>query len=333
MWAQARASSSLAFGTTFPANGRPAPRGAFSFHPPEPRMATPPEPGRLLVVATPIGNLGDLSPRAREALAAADLVAAEDTRRTGNLLRALGIEGPPLVSCHRFNEAARVGGVLSRLREGRTVALVTDGGTPAISDPGWRLVAAAHREGIPVSPIPGPAAAVAALSAAGLPGDRFRFAGFLPSRSPARRRFLADLAGEPDTLVFHESPHRLAASLADLADVLGEEREAVLCRELTKLHEEVRRDTLGRLASVTAGRDRVRGEVVLVVAGAREVPRDTAREDDVSLLAAFARALAREEGDVRRAVRVLARDSGRPRAEITARLRRLGALPAGGHVT
>ncbi len=293
-------------------------------------MAAPPEPGRLLVVATPIGNLGDLSPRAKEALAAADLVAAEDTRRTGALLRGLGIEAPALVSCHRFNEAARVEEILDRLRAGATVALVTDGGTPAISDPGWRLVAAAHREGIPVSPVPGPAALVAALSAAGLPADRFRFVGFLPSRAPARRRLLAALAREPDTLVFHEAPHRLAASLADLAEVLGEDREAVLCRELTKLHEEVLRGTLGELARDVAARDRVRGEIVSVVAGSGEDAPAAPAEGDPGLLAAFARALAREEGDPRRAIRLLARETGRPRAELAATLRGLGALSPGG---
>jgi 16S rRNA (cytidine1402-2'-O)-methyltransferase len=225
-------------------------------------------PGTLFVVATPIGNRGDLTDRARETLAGVDLIAAEDTRHTGQLLAQLGIR-TPLLALHEHNEAARALELTARLVAGARIALVSDAGTPLISDPGYRLVAAAAAAGVTVVPIPGACAAVAALSAAGLPTDRFVFEGFLPPRAAARRAQLAALATEARTLVFYEAPHRVAVTLADLATAFGGERSAVLARELTKLHETVYRGTLADLVERAATDPNVeRGEAVLVVAGA-----------------------------------------------------------------
>ncbi len=229
-------------------------------------------PGILFVVATPIGNRGDLSARAYEQLAAADLVAAEDTRHTGAFLAQLGISRP-LLSLHEHNEAERIDALLAKLRAGAKIALVSDAGTPLVSDPGYRLVAAVAAAGFSVVPIPGPCAAVAALSAAGLPTDRFVFEGFLPTRGAKRRARLESLAAETRTLVFYEAPHRLAEALEDLAGAFGAERPAVVAREITKLHESFYRDSLGALALAAASDSNMaRGEAVLVVAGADAVP-------------------------------------------------------------
>ncbi len=209
-------------------------------------------PGTLFVVATPIGNLGDLTVRARETLAGADLIAAEDTRHTGQLLAQLGIR-TPLLALHEHNEGARAGELVGRLRDGARIALVSDAGTPLISDPGYRLVAAAAEAGIAVVPVPGACAAVAALSVAGLATDRFVFEGFLPARAAARRARLAALAAETRTLVFYEAPHRVGETLADLAAAFGASRRAVLGRELTKLHESVYRGAVGDLATRADG--------------------------------------------------------------------------------
>jgi len=227
-------------------------------------------PGTLFVVATPIGNRGDLTERARETLAGVELIAAEDTRHTGQLLAQLGIR-TPLVALHEHNEAARAEELVARLAAGARIALVSDAGTPLISDPGFRLVASAAAAGVTVVPVPGACAAVAALSVAGLPTDRFVFEGFLPAKSAARRARLAALSAEPRTLVFYEAPHRVAETLADLAAVFGAARAAVLARELTKLHETVYRGALAELVT-RAGTDpnMARGEAVLVVAGAPE---------------------------------------------------------------
>lgn len=228
--------------------------------------------GRLYVVATPIGNLSDVSARARETLAAADVVAAEDTRHTGQLLAKLGLDRP-LVSLHEHNEAARAAGLVERLCRGETVALVSDAGTPLVSDPGFHLVRAAIAAGVVVSPVPGPCAAVAALSVAGLPTDRFCFEGFLPARRAARLARLGELLAEPRTLVFYESPQRLAQSLGDMQAALGGLRQAVVARELTKLFETVYHGTLEELATRAASdADMGRGEVVCVVAGASPLP-------------------------------------------------------------
>ncbi len=231
------------------------------------RAGAPLRPGTLYVVATPIGNMGDLSPRAREVLGSVALVAAEDTRHTGQLLTHAGITAR-LVSLHEHNEAGRVDEILARLRAGDTVALVTDAGTPLISDPGYRLLAALRSANLPVSPVPGPCAAIAALSVAGLPTDRFYFEGFLPARSAARTARLQELAPRGETLVFYESTNRLGDTLADAIAVFGPERAAAVGRELTKLHETVYRGSLAEVrAAVLADPGGDRGECTWLLAG------------------------------------------------------------------
>jgi 16S rRNA (cytidine1402-2'-O)-methyltransferase len=225
-------------------------------------------PGRLLVVATPIGNLGDLSPRAREALSRAAVIAAEDTRHTRVLLQAAGV-ATPLVSLHAHNEPQRAPELLARLTAGEDVALVSDAGTPLLSDPGFELVSRAAAAGIPLQTIPGPSAITAALAVAGLPVQRFCFEGFLPARASERRAALAELSHETRTLVFFEAPHRIQATLADLAAELGAERQAVVARELTKVHETLYRGTLGELRERAQAEDNfARGELTVVVRGA-----------------------------------------------------------------
>ena len=227
----------------------------------------------LYVVATPIGNLGDLTARAREVLAACDGVVAEDTRHSGNLLNHLGIK-KPLYSLPAFDESVRVEPLVRRLAAGESLALVTDAGTPAVSDPGAALVRRAVEEGIAVVPIPGASAAIAAVSVSGFPEGRFHFAGFLPRKASQRAEMLAELRGLRSQLVFYESPQRLARTLADLRAALGD-RPAVVGRELTKLHEELARGSLADLERRFAGE--VRGEVVIVVRGAPEPgPEDPA---------------------------------------------------------
>jgi 16S rRNA (cytidine1402-2'-O)-methyltransferase len=229
------------------------------------------QPGRLEVVATPIGNMGDVSDRAREALASADLIAAEDTRRTLGLLQHLGL-AKPLISLHAHNETQRLPEVLARLAQGARVVLVSDAGTPLLSDPGFELVRAAVAQGIAVGVVPGPSAITAALALAGLPVDRFCFEGFLPAAARERRAQLAALATETRTLVFFEAPHRIAASLVDLSTQFGAERPAVIARELTKLHESVYRGTLAELCVLaTQDPNLQRGEITLVVQGAAPV--------------------------------------------------------------
>ena len=225
-------------------------------------------PGRLYVVATPIGNLGDLSARARDTLLASDLIAAEDTRHTGVLLKHFGIQ-IPLVSLHEHNELERAPQLISRMQDGAAISLVSDAGTPGISDPGFDLVRAAAAAGLEIIAIPGPCAALAALSIAGLPTDRFCFEGFLPARRAARRTRLAELAPEPRTLVFYESPHRVLKMLEDCVQGLGDARAAAVAREITKLHETLYRGSLSQLAARAAAEpDFARGEIVVVVAGA-----------------------------------------------------------------
>jgi len=226
--------------------------------------------GRLDVVATPIGNLGDLSPRAQEVLAAADVIAAEDTRHTGMLLKAIGVSRP-LVSLHAHNESNRVPELLARLAAGEKIALVSDAGTPLLSDPGYELVREATRAGCDVRAIPGPSAITAALAVAGLPTDRFCFEGFLPARSSERRTRLEAVAADPRTLVFFEAPHRIDECLADLAAVFGGERMAAVARELTKAYETTYRGTLAQLAEQAKTEPNfARGEITVVVQGARE---------------------------------------------------------------
>ncbi|MGJ0202872.1 16S rRNA (cytidine(1402)-2'-O)-methyltransferase [Leucobacter sp. gxy201] len=233
----------------------------------------------IILAATPIGNLGDASTRLREVLGSASVVAAEDTRHTVQLLRLLGIEHrPELVALHDHNEHDRAAQLVDRA-EHEDLVLVSDAGMPTVSDPGFRVVQLAAERGVQVTAVPGPSAVVTALAVAGLPTDRFAFEGFLPRKAGERGRALAMLADERRTLVFFEAPTRLAASLADLASAFGGDRPAAVCRELTKLHEEVRRGPLDELAEWAAGG--VRGEIVVVVGGApeRTVSPETALAD------------------------------------------------------
>lgn len=224
--------------------------------------------GVLYVVATPIGNLEDWSPRAVATLQRVALILAEDTRHSGRLLQHFDI-ATPLQALHEHNEGARAEGLVARLAAGDDLALISDAGTPLISDPGYRLVAAVQAAGLGVVPVPGACAAIAALSAAGLPSDRFVFEGFLPARAAARRERLRELAAEPRTLIFYEAPHRIAECLADMAAELGEGRRATLARELTKAFETVRQLPLGALRDwVARDANQQRGEIVLVLEGA-----------------------------------------------------------------
>ena len=243
--------------------------------------ATSASRGKLFVVATPIGNLDDLTPRAREVLATADVIAAEDTRHTRGLLSRIGVEAR-LIAYHEHNERERVVELLERLAGGAAVALVSDAGTPLISDPGWRLVHAAREQGIDVIPVPGPSAAIAALCAAGLPTDRFVFEGFLPRGDGARAARLRELRSERRTLVLYEAVHRLTETLAALVEHFGADREAVLARELTKIHEQVRSGTLGELAASLGADVPLLGEFVVVVAGnPLDASPDTARAQEI----------------------------------------------------
>lgn len=290
---------------------------------PESNRSNPDRAGVLYVVATPLGNLDDASPRVRETLRAADVVACEDTRRTARLLSRFGIE-TPTVSHHRFNERARLDALLARLAAGESIAVVSDGGTPCVADPGATLVDAALAAGVRVSPVPGPSAAVALLSASGFSADRFVFDGFLPHRAADRRKRLRDLAREPRTVVLFESPHRIEATLRDLEAVLGSRRVA-LGRELTKLHEEVVRGTAADLRAAVAAAG-ARGEYVLAIEGAATEALVGGEDAETSarLRNAFARALEREDGDRRRALRVAARELGLGRAELRRRLDEIG---------
>ena len=226
------------------------------------------QPGTLHIVATPIGNLADLTPRAQEVLRTVAAICAENTRRSGQLLSHFGI-ATPLLALHEHNEDALAQRIVARLAGGESLALVSDAGTPLVSDPGYRLVRAARAAGVRVSPVPGACAAIAALSVAGLPSDRFSFEGFLPAKAAARRDRLTRLAGEPRTLVFYEASHRIAESLADCRAAFGDARPAVLARELTKLFETVLDGTLADLhARVEADDNQRKGEFVLIVQGA-----------------------------------------------------------------
>ena len=282
-----------------------------------------PSPGRLLVVATPLGNLGDITARAVQALRSARLVVCEDTRRTRALLSHLGSRARA-VSSHKFNEAARAQSILDALRAGTTVALVTDAGTPGVSDPGARLVEAASRAGIAVEAIPGPSAPGAAISISGFPAGGFVFAGFPPPRAAARRRFFdsivasegARAASEPSSLpwpiVLFEAPHRIKASLQDLRTQLGD-RRIVLIREMTKLHEEILRGSASGVLAELGSRPR-KGEFTIVVEGSVEQPR-AVDASPADLRSAY-EALLNSGVQRKEALRTLARSSGRRRRDI-----------------
>jgi len=265
------------------------------------------EPGILWVVATPIGNLGDLSLRAQQVLRDVGLIAAEDTRHSRPLLQHFGI-ATPLTALHEHNEREAVDAIVAKLQAGENVALISDAGTPLISDPGFRLVRTARETGIDVSPVPGACAAIAALSVAGLPSDRFVFEGFLSAKTSARRARLRELADEARTLVIYESSHRIAECCADLRDTFGREREARLLRELTKLHETCIGMTLGEIAArVESDAEQRLGECVLVIAG---------RGEDIDAKLAEGRrvyALLRAELPPAQAAKLAAAISGAPR--------------------
>lgn len=273
-----------------------------------------PTPAVLWIVATPIGNLEDLGARARRTLEQVCLIAAEDTRHSARLTRHLGID-TPMLSLHEHNERARVAQLVARLLAGESVAVISDAGTPLISDPGFALVRAAHDAGIAVRSIPGPCAAIAAMSVAGLPSDRFVFEGFLPAKAAARRTRLEELAAETRTLVCYESSHRIAATVADVARVFGDDREITLCRELTKLHEQsVRRCAAELVVWLAADDNHRRGEFVLVIAGAPAIERVAC---DITLDALLGELLALT--GTKQAARIAARLTGVPRNDAYAR--------------
>jgi 16S rRNA (cytidine1402-2'-O)-methyltransferase len=277
------------------------------------------ESGVLYVVATPIGHYDDLSQRALRCLGDVSCVLAEDTRRTGLLLKHHGVSASAMRSTHEHNEAARVEFVVQQLAAGHSLALVTDAGTPLVSDPGFQIVRAVQAHGFAVSPLPGACAAIAALCVAGLPSDRFCFEGFLPSREEARRERLRSLCREPRTVMFYESPRRLADTMADIALCLGKERLVTICRELTKTHEQVVHGSAAELCRCIAdGKVPERGEVVLVVAGAKAAAGEHEPAEEAALdrwLIALSSALSPAD-----AARIAAKASGRKRSELYKRL-------------
>ncbi|MFB3828361.1 MAG: 16S rRNA (cytidine(1402)-2'-O)-methyltransferase [Bryobacteraceae bacterium] len=262
----------------------------------------------LYIVATPIGNLEDLTFRAVRVLKEASVIACEDTRQTRKLLDHYGIAAPT-ISYHEHNEAARAGELAARMESGETVALVSDAGMPLVSDPGYRLVRAALERGIPVQAIPGPSAALTALAASGLPADAFHFAGFLPPKKSQRRKALEALAGDPATLIFYEAPHRILETLLDIEETLGP-RPVVVARELTKIHEEFLRGTAARIREVLAGRESVKGEITLLVGKAPAPP-----PDDTPIGQAVEEAM---RGGLSRmdAIKAVARRRGLPKREV-----------------
>lgn len=269
--------------------------------------------GTLYIVATPIGNLDDLSPRAARVLARADVIAAEDTRHSGRLLQHLGIQ-KKMIALHDHNERARASSILDELDAGRDVALISDAGTPLISDPGYVLVREARRRGLAVSPIPGACAFVSALSAAGLPTDRFLFVGFLPAKRGGRRSALESLCAETATLVFYESPHRIVDTVEDLVEVFGEQREIVLGRELTKTFETFYSGTAQDvLQNLVADPNGSRGEFVVMVHGA--APKDDESEAGSIEVDRLISALI-EELPVKKVAKIVAGLTGRPKNEL-----------------
>ena len=271
--------------------------------------------GTLYLVATPIGNLADITHRALQVLKDVDLIACEDTRHTHKLLQHYGIT-TKTISYHEHNEQQRTSHLIDLLKQGSDVAVVSDAGTPAISDPGFRLVRAAIENDVAVVPVPGPSALISALVAAGLPTDEFFFAGFLPPRTNARRTRLGELKTVPGTLIFYEAPHRLAGTLKDAYEILGE-REAVVARELTKLHEEIKRGRLSELASFYVDEENPRGEIVVVID--RNVIGESTSETEASI-AALVDQFEQDGLDHRAALKKAARELGLSRAEAYRRL-------------
>lgn len=269
--------------------------------------------GTLYIVATPLGNLEDITLRAIRVLREASVIACEDTRRTVKLLNRYEIR-TPLTVFHEYNKARAGAGIVRRLREGESVALVSDAGTPAISDPGYELVREAIAAGLPIEVVPGPSALIAALVVSGLPTDHFAFEGFLPARREKRRKALQALAGETRTMIFYESPQRIAAFLREAAEVFGDRRGCVV-RELTKVHEEILRGTLGELAGEIAGRDAVLGEITVVVGGASKTVELSAEE-------IVRAALEDASGSSRDLAREIAERTGLPRKEVYAEILR-----------
>ncbi len=270
----------------------------------------------LYVVATPIGNLGDISPRAIEVLCDVAVIAAEDTRHSQRLMQHIGCN-TPMMSLHDHNERSRVEQLVARIQRGDSVALISDAGTPLISDPGFQLVRACRAASVRVVPVPGACAAIAALSAAGLPSDRFTFEGFLPSTGAARRKTLQALIDDPRTLLFYESPHRIGTSLQDMADVFGP-REACFGRELTKRHESIRSGTLDELAALFANdKEPNKGEFVVMVSGQSKQQNDLDVSADALLKALLA------ELPPSKAVKVAVKLTGLPRAELYERAQEL----------
>ena len=282
-------------------------------------VSRPVTAGTLYIVATPIGNLGDLSPRAREVLSRVQLIAAEDTRHTRQLLQAFGID-TALTSLHEHNEMHKSEALIARLLAGESLALVSDAGTPLISDPGFELVAAARAGGVSVVVVPGPCAAIAALSIAGLPTDRFVFEGFLPAKSAARVARLRELASEPRTMIFYEAPHRLPEVLNDMAAEFGATRTAAVSRELTKRFETTYTGTLAHLAELAAqNADMSRGEIVIIASGDPSPPGNAQALNADQLLRALL-----EELSPSQAAKIAAKLTGEKRSDLYARAMQLG---------
>jgi 16S rRNA (cytidine1402-2'-O)-methyltransferase len=280
-------------------------------------MLQPGQPGVLYVVATPIGNLEDLTYRAARVLREADLIACEDTRQTRKLLDHYGID-KPLISYHEHNEIRRAQELVTKLKTGSNVAQVSDGGTPGISDPGYRVVKLAVEEGIQVVPIPGPSAVITAIAASGLPTDVFEFRGFLPAKAGQRRTVLEEIGRAERTVIFYEAPHRIVQSLEDVANILGPHRPVVVARELTKIHEEFIRGTAQEVLEAARRRE-LRGEITLLI-GKSEAPEQPGEQPD---LRARLRQIVHEQTvDEKTALKILAKETGRSKSELYRELQR-----------
>ncbi|HEY6351492.1 MAG TPA: 16S rRNA (cytidine(1402)-2'-O)-methyltransferase [Candidatus Angelobacter sp.] len=285
-------------------------------------MADARNSGVLYIVATPIGNLEDMSYRAVRILKEADLIACEDTRQTRKLLDHYRID-KPMISYHEHNEGARAQELIEKLKAGSIIAQVSDSGMPAISDPGYRVVKLAIEHGIPVVPVPGPSAVIAALAAGGLPTDAFEFRGFLPAKAGQRRTALEEMRAAPHTLVLYEAPHRILESLEDIVRILGAHRPVVIARELTKLHEEFIRGTAGEVLAVARQRQ-LKGEITLLV-GKAEDPQPPAGKQD--LRARLEQVMREQKLDEKSALKILAKETGQSKSEVYRELQRKKSRP------